>query len=233
MIEFKYLSAFLFGLMSSTHCLGMCGGISGAFGIATAQQSSLTRISRLFAYNSGRILCYGSAGFCVGILGQVATQQFASLVLPMRLLAALVLIAMACYIAQWGRGQWWMGVTAIETIGQRLWKHVQAFSLKIKPAHNLPSAFAFGFMWGLLPCGLVYSMLLWVGMGVNGSGGAVDGALLMLCFGLGTWPAMLALGYGSARLNAFLQARAIRQGSAMLLLLYGLWTLQAVLNPGH
>src|SRR5690606_27646361 len=181
MMEFKYLSAFLFGLMSSGHCLGMCGGISAAFGIASPSYTPLQRLSRLFAYNSGRISCYAVLGLLLGFLGQVFLQEFASLMLPLRIFAGLMLIAMACYV-----GQWWMGITVLERAGQHLWKIIQPISLQLKPSQSFSAAFFFGVLWGFLPCGLVYSMLAWV----SASGNALDAALLMLCFGLGTWPAM-------------------------------------------
>lgn len=224
MIEYKYISAFIFGLMSSGHCLGMCGGISGAFGLSTSVSSPLQRLSRLFAYNSGRILCYVLLGLLFGFLGQIFLHQFASLMMPLRVFAAVMLIAMACYV-----GQWWMGITVFERAGQHVWKVIQPMSLRLTPLNSLSSAFGFGVLWGFLPCGLVYSMLVWV----SSSGHALSAALLMLCFGLGTLPAMLATGYGSARLKSFLQASAIRQGSATLLLLYGLWTLFSAFGHGR
>jgi sulfite exporter TauE/SafE len=224
MIEFKYISAFLFGVMSSGHCFGMCGGISAAFGISTSASSPVQRLSRLFAYNSGRICCYAALGLLFGFFGQVFVQEFASLMLPLRIFAGLMLIAMACYI-----GQWWMGITVFERAGQHLWKVIQPVSLRLTPLNSLSSAFGFGVLWGFLPCGLVYSMLVWV----SASGDAFSAALLMMCFGIGTLPAMLATGYGSARLKSFLQARAVRQGSAILLLLYGVWTVFSAFVHGH
>jgi len=81
----------------------------------------------------------------------------------------------------------------------------------------------------LLPCGLVYSMLVWV----SASGRMTTAALLMFGFGLGTLPAMVATGYGSARLQGLLQNRITRQASAILLLLYGLWTVISAFGHGH
>jgi len=223
-MEFKYISAFLFGLMSSGHCFGMCGGISAAFGISTSVSSPVQRLSRLFAYNSGRISCYALLGLLLGFLGQVFVQHFASLMFPLRIFAGVMLIAMACYI-----GQWWMGITVFERAGQQVWKFIQPISLQLNPSQSFSAAFFFGVLWGFLPCGLVYSMLVWV----SASGDAFSAALLMLCFGLGTLPAMLATGYGAGQLRAFLQDKRVRHISAALLLLFGVWTIVSAFGHGH
>ena len=65
------------------------------------------------------------------------------------------------------------------------------------PVRTLPQAIALGLLWGWLPCGLVYSVLLWSVASAN----ALDGALLMLCFGLGTLPNLLAMGVFAQRLG--------------------------------
>lgn len=223
-MDIKFISAFIMGLMSSVHCFGMCGGISAAFGINNTSPSTLQRLSRLFAYNSGRISCYVLLGALFGLFSEFFTAQFHVLVLPLRVLAALMLIAMACYLAQW-----WMGITVFERAGQQLWKRVQPLSLKLMPIDRLSTAYLFGLLWGLLPCGLVYSMLVWV----SASGAARSAALLMLGFGLGTFPAMVATGYGAAQFKILLQHRHTRLVSASLLLVFGLWTLIAALKHGH
>ena len=224
MIDAKFISAFIMGLFSSAHCFGMCGGISAAFGINTAQQAAVQRLSRLFAYNSGRISCYVLLGALFGFFSSFLAQQFHLLKMPLRVFAGIMLIAMACYLAQW-----WMGITVFERAGQRIWKLVQPLSLKLRPSQGLLQAYLFGLLWGFLPCGLVYSMLVWV----SASGNMITAALLMLGFGLGTLPAMVATGYSSAQLREVLQNRIMRQASAILLLIYGLWTIYSAVGHGH
>jgi sulfite exporter TauE/SafE len=68
---------------------------------------------------------------------------------------------------------------------------------------------------------LVYSTLLWAAS----QGSAVDSALLMLAFGLGTWPVLLASGLAAERLNRLLRRRKIRMAGGLLVMLFGLWTL--------
>jgi len=224
MIETKFIAAFIMGLMSSVHCFGMCGGISAAFGIATTQQTAVQRLSRLFAYNSGRITCYALLGALFGLFSQFFATQFHAVIIPLRIFSGLMLIAMGCYVAQW-----WMGITVFERAGQRLWKIVQPLSFKLAPSKNLRHAYVFGVLWGLLPCGLVYSMLVWV----STSGSVVTSLLLMCSFGVGTLPAMVATGYGALQFNALLQQRRVRQSAALLLVVFGLWTIASVFRHLH
>jgi sulfite exporter TauE/SafE len=220
MIEMKYVSAFVLGLMSASHCLGMCGGISGAFGLGV-DRTGIQRLAPLFAYNSGRVMCYGLLGLLLGSVTQAGVHYAGNLLIPLRVLAGLMLIAMACYISQW-----WMGLTFLEGAGQYVWRHVQPFSLRLLPVRNLFHAFIFGLLWGFLPCGLVYSVLTWAASSAH----PLPAALLMISFGLGTLPVMLASGMVSVQLKNFLQRKMVRQGTAVLLMAYGLWTLYAALQ---
>ncbi len=223
MNEFSLFSAFMLGLMSSGHCFGMCGGISGAFGIANAQHATAQRLLRLTTYNSGRITCYALLGFVMGYGGQFFLQQFHSLMLPLRIFAGLMLIAMACYLSQW-----WMGILVFERFGQRLWKVIQPLSLRLTPMNRLSQIYFFGVLWGLLPCGLVYSMLVWAG-----SSGQVSTAVLrMIFFGLGTLPAMLVSGYSAAQLRKVLQHKHVRLASSVLLIVFAAWTIFGALQHG-
>ena len=89
------------------------------------------------------------------------------------------------------------------------------------PVSRLPQALLLGALWGWLPCGLVYSTLLWAAS----QGSALDSALLMLAFGLGTWPVLLASGLAAERLLGLLRQRGIRAAAGLLVILFGLWSL--------
>ncbi len=90
------------------------------------------------------------------------------------------------------------------------------------PFHAVP----FGFLWGWLPCGLVYSTLSWAAV----SGNAINGSLLMLSFGLGTLPAMLLVGLGADALKKWLNHVVTKNISGLLLMGYGLQTIYIALN---
>jgi sulfite exporter TauE/SafE len=137
-------------------------------------------------------------------------------VMVLRIIAALLLIAMGLYLAGW-----WSGLTRIEALGRGLWRYIQPFASRLMPVSSLPRALLLGALWGWLPCGLVYSTLLWAAS----QGNALDSGLLMLAFGLGTWPVLLATGMAAERLTAVLRKRNVRMAGGLLVILFGLWTL--------
>ena len=120
-----------------------------------------------------------------------------------------------------GLAGWWSGLTRIEALGRGLWRHIQPVANRLLPVSSLPRALLLGALWGWLPCGLVYSTLLWAAS----QGNAVDSALLMLAFGLGTWPVLLATGLAAERTSALLRKRGVRVAGGLLVILFGLWTL--------
>lgn len=208
------VSALILGLLGGGHCLGMCGGLMGALTLAIPPQQRGRRLQLLLAYNLGRILSYSAAGLLLGLAGWAVRGSAAEVV--MRSLAALLLIAMGLYLAGW-----WSGLTRIEALGRGLWRHIQPLTRRFMPVSSLPRALVLGGLWGWLPCGLVYSTLLWA----SSQGDARVSALLMLAFGLGTWPILLATGLAAERITALLRQRGIRMAGGLLVILFGLWTL--------
>ncbi|NBA96183.1 sulfite exporter TauE/SafE family protein [Pseudomonas sp. R5(2019)] len=208
------VSAIILGLLGGGHCLGMCGGLMGALTLAIPQEQRGRRFRLLLAYNLGRILSYACAGLLIGLGGWALANSPAAMV--MRVVAALLLIAMGLYLAGW-----WSGLTRIESLGRGLWRHIQPLATRLLPVSSLPRALLLGALWGWLPCGLVYSTLLWAAS----QGNALDSAALMLAFGLGTWPVLLATGLAAERTQALLRRRGVRVAGGLLVILFGLWTL--------
>src|SRR5690606_31074322 len=101
-------------------------------------------------------------------------------------LAGLMLIAMGLYL-----GSWWSGLVKVEAVGRRLWRHLQPIAQRLLPVKSAGQGFLLGMVWGWLPCGLVYSALVWSASAAN----IGEAALIMTSFGLGTLPAVLATGY--------------------------------------
>ena len=207
-------SALVLGLLGGGHCLGMCGGLMGALTLAIPPEQRGRRLRLLLAYNLGRIFSYASAGLLLGLLGWAVASSPAALAL--RVVAALLLIAMGLYLAGW-----WSGLTRIEALGRRLWRHIQPVASRLLPVSSLPRALLLGALWGWLPCGLVYSTLLWAAS----QGNAGYSAALMLAFGLGTWPVLLATGLAAERVNALLRRRSVRVAGGVLVMLFGIWTM--------
>ncbi len=208
------LSALILGLLGGGHCLGMCGGLMGALTLAIPPDQRSRRLRLLLAYNLGRILSYAAAGLLIGLAGWAVASSPAAMLL--RVLAGLLLIAMGLYLAGW-----WSGLTRIEAVGRHLWRHLQPVASRLMPVSSLPRALLLGAVWGWLPCGLVYSTLLWA----SSQGSPGESALLMLAFGLGTWPVLLATGMAAERLTALLRRRGVRIAGGLLVILFGIWTL--------
>ena len=208
------VSALILGLLGGGHCLGMCGGLMGALTLAIPKEQRSRRFRLLLAYNLGRILSYATAGLLIGLAGWAVANSPAALF--MRVLAGLLLIAMGLYLAGW-----WSGLTRIESLGRGLWRYIQPVANRLLPVSSLPRALLLGALWGWLPCGLVYSTLLWSAS----QGNALDSALLMLAFGLGTWPVLLATGLAAERVTALLRKRSVRMAGGLLVILFGIWTL--------
>ena len=207
-------SALVLGLLGGGHCLGMCGGLMGALTLAIPPEQRGRRLRLLLAYNLGRIFSYASAGLLLGLAGWAVASSPAAM--GLRVVAALLLIAMGLYLAGW-----WSGLTRIEALGRGLWRHIQPVASRLLPVSSLPRALLLGALWGWLPCGLVYSTLLWAAS----QGNAGYSAALMLAFGLGTWPVLLATGLAAERVNALLRRRSVRVAGGVLVMLFGIWTL--------
>ena len=212
MLELSLMSAFLVGLLGGGHCVGMCGGIVGAVSMHLPQSKS--KVPFLLAYNAGRILSYTIAGAIAGLVG--ASSFFLQHVLPIQhvlyAISSLMLIALGLYLAGI-----WHGVTHLENAGKAIWKTLQPYSKRYIPVQNFRQAFILGGLWGWLPCGLVYSVLI----AAMVTGNAVSGGLLMLAFGLGTLPTLLTMGMAAVRLKTALQNIWVRRASGLVVLGFG------------
>ena len=206
------LSALILGLMGGVHCIGMCGGISSALSLTDATRQP----QKLLAYNLGRIFSYTLMGSFAGLAAGLLQDQWQVFGRVMRVSANLLLILMGLYLANW-----WMGLTRLEQLGNRLWKKVQPLSRHLLPVEHSGQAFGLGMLWGWLPCGLIYSALLWTAT----AGSAYQSGLLMLAFGLGTLPAMLATGIFAQQLRQQLQHKWIRVIAGLLIITFGVYSM--------
>lgn len=230
MSALNLLPVFLVGLAGSVHCIGMCGGIVGALSaaaparpviaIAIARPSlsanaAAAQLLRVLAYNSGRIGSYMAAGALAGGLagGASALLGIAALQMVGFWLANLMLVALGLYLMDA-----WSGLARLEAAGNIVWRRVQPLLKGLLPMDNPLKALALGGLWGWLPCGMVYSVLLTAML----SGSAGSGALVMLAFGLGTLPVLLSMGLLGARLRRTMQQRGARLACGLLVLAFGL-----------
>jgi sulfite exporter TauE/SafE len=98
-------------------------------------------------------------------------------------------------------------LSKVERIGKPLWKVLEPIGRRLVPVNNLPKALLYGLVWGWLPCGMVYFVLVWA----LTSGSAAQGAMTMAAFGLGTLPALLTAGVAASWLRRFTQSPLTRQ----------------------
>jgi sulfite exporter TauE/SafE len=217
MIDVGYAGAFAIGLAGTGHCLGMCGGIAAALNLGGERKAGVT-----VAYHGGRIASYTLLG---ALLGWAASEiDIAGWTMGLRYLAGVLLIAMGLYIADW-----WRGMQYLERAGALLWRPVQSVSARWLPVRHWPQGFALGLCWGLMPCGLIYSSLAWATTAAD----PLQSALLMLCFGAGTLPAMLATSFSAAKVQNLLRKRGLKLIIALLLIASGIWTLYLTVAHGE
>jgi len=212
------VTALLVGLLGGVHCVGMCGGIVGtlSLGLPAGIRSSAPRLfSFQLSYNLGRIGGYVLAGALMGGVGQAAVA-FLPLQRGLYLAAAVIMLLLGLYLAGW-----WRGLARLETLGAGLWRQVEPLGRRLLPIRGLGQALGLGFLWAWLPCGLVYSVLIWT----LTAGGAVQGALLMLAFGLGTLPTLLGLGMLAGLAARFAEQVWPRRLAGILVMGFGLHAL--------
>lgn len=210
------LAAFVIGLLGSSHCILMCGGIVAALQMAMPDISFTRRLLLQLLLSSGRLTTYMLLGAIAGFSGGIATELAGISITWLQLLAGLLLLLMALYIARL-----WFGLTWLEKGGQKIWRKVQPISKRLLPLDSAAKAYLYGLCWGYLPCGLIYSTLSWS----LSSGSAASGAMLMLAFGAGTLPALLIFGSAANRLAAFKNHPAVRYTAAFLLAVYACYTI--------
>jgi sulfite exporter TauE/SafE len=213
------VGAFLLGLLASGHCLVMCGGISGALSFATVRNArGRPRLDLLLGYQAGRIFSYAVAGASLAGIGALLVQfvDQQSVRHALRWLSAAMLAAIGVSLLLRGRGFDF-------AIGKRVWKKLAPLARRCMPVRSVPQAIALGAIWGWMPCGLAYSVLFvaWLSMDPWHS------AAIMLTFGLGTAPAVVAGAYGASAGLSLLSHTGSRTAIGVLLVLFGALTATA------
>ncbi len=212
------IGAWLAGALGGVHCVAMCGGfvaaLSGAGVPARAQGASLlpARVlaRRQLAYNLGRITTYALLGALLGGAGFVALAAVDWLPVQRALyvLANLFLLALAVAIVSKRDGLAWL-----QRAGSALFANVLPAVRPLMLRERGSARYALGMIWGLVPCALSYSVLPVALF----AGGALEGAAVMLAFGIGTLPNLIAAGWIVTRGRTWSASRVVRYGAALLL----------------
>lgn len=227
MAEITIIIAFSIGLMSTLHCLGMCSGIIGALSFSLPEKvrdSNRQMLPYLLGYNFGRILSYTLAGYLIGSLSanffEQLTPRMGHFILETS--AAIILMIIGFHLAGW-----FPKLNVLEKVGKPVWKWLEPLGRRMLPVKSPTQALAFGAVWGWLPCGLVYSTLIWAAS--HGSAG--ESALLMLAFGVGTLPTTLFAGYLSGWLGKVRQNPQYRKGAGTIIIVIAVVSLYFAIDP--
>lgn len=226
MIALSLAAAFLLGLGSTLHCVVMCGGVAGALATGVATQGGATgarRVLLIAGFNLGRIGSYGVAGILAGTAGSFVLAAVGRPVAytVLQLCAAATLTVVGLHL-----GGWFPWLVSLEAAGAGLWARLRPAGALFLPIDSLRKALIMGALWGWLPCGLVYSTLVWTSAHAD----PVFGAMAMTAFGLGTLPGMTAMGLAAHGLSAARNRVALRRAAALLIIAAGL--VSAVIATG-
>ncbi|CAA9890486.1 conserved membrane hypothetical protein [Candidatus Methylobacter favarea] len=223
----SYLVAFMMGLISSMHCIGMCGSIIGTLTLSLSPEIRNNKARLLpfvFNYNFGRITSYTLAGALVGIIEPLITLPLGEMQghRILQLLSAAIMAGAGLYIAGW-----FPRFAYIEKAGIYFWKIIEPYGRKLIPVKNRTHAYFFGMVWGWLPCGLVYAALT---LAVT-AGSISTSALTMLAFGLGTLPAVMGVGIMTGILTRLSRMQHFKQGIGLFMLALAVLAALPWLNP--
>ena len=219
MIEVPILiSALLAGFLGSGHCVLMCGAISESLNRACG-----SRCGGSVLKNLSRILGYSTMGAIVGGFGNSA-------------LTATRALEFRAY-AQFASGLVMVAIGATLLINRQAFASLERPGLKLLPMliklrAKLPKRAGWirdigaGLLWSLMPCGMVYAALSAAWLSVS----AVQGGLIMLCFGIGTLPALLGLAHGLVYLQ---RSHRLRVASGAVVLILGLASLSYASGLRH
>jgi sulfite exporter TauE/SafE len=215
-IEFLWPAALVAGFFGSTHCIGMCGAIVVLFEQQVPADSNLWL--RRIVYNTGRLGFYVLLGIVAGTGGAVLTKTTGvnTGLMILRLLAGALVIAIGLNLLFN-----WSATRFLEQAGAVIWRRLSPLARHILPVSTLPRALAAGFLWGALPCGLVYSA---VAMAAT-SGNAAGGAVTMAAFWAGTLPALALAGASAERVNRWKSNRRFRRVAGIVMIIIGLLAL--------
>ena len=202
---------------SAAHTVSRCAEVSRDSRPASALEKSLRhQLGLALAYNAGRLFSYAVLGALVAALGSAMVDGMPALAGPVRIIGGVLILLIGLQIAFDLRL-----LQAIERMGGIVWQSIAPLAKGLLPVSNGTRALGLGLLWGLLPCGLVYSVLL-----ISASTASpADGALVMIAFGAGTLPAMLGTGLSAARLSALLARRNIRLAAGLIIVVAGILTI--------
>jgi sulfite exporter TauE/SafE len=212
MSGWEFYVIFALGLVSSLHCVSMCGPIVLSYSLPLGSKRFSSQAAAHISYNVGRIITYGLLGAIAGLFG--SSVSFVGEIAGIENVAAIV-AGVLMMIA---------GVLLLDLLPS---KHLQKFNPLLYSGHllrplasrfsstSIGSKFSLGLMLGFLPCGLIYAALL----KAMATGTVFAGVMTMTAFGLGTAGSLLAIGIFSSAFSMKLSRWGTRLAAVSVLLL--------------
>ncbi|TAF10911.1 MAG: sulfite exporter TauE/SafE family protein [Flavobacteriia bacterium] len=180
-------SAFIFGLISSFHCIGMCGPI--AMMLPVDRTNETKKVTQIITYHIGKLTAYGILGLVFGLLGRsfylAGMQQQLSIIVGVLMILVAVIPEKVFAKYNFSKPVYRLITKVKSSLGQQ-------FKNK-----SYKSLFTIGLLNGFLPCGMVYVALF----GAIAMQNVTLGIGYMLLFGLGTIPMMVAVIYASGLIS--------------------------------
>ena len=203
-----YGMLFVIGLITSIHCIAMCGGInlSQTLQKTADKEISRTMFKNTFVYNTGRVISYTIIGGVLGAVGGLAgmgTELQTSALFQgiLKLIAGLLMVL--------------MGMNMLEIFPRRLKLYLRLPAFIRRKTGKSRTPFLVGLCNGLMPCGPLQSMQI-VALA---SGNTFVGAWSMFCFSLGTVPLMLGLGFIFSSLGKRFTKQILNFGAVLVVVL--------------
>ena len=219
------VTAFLAGLLGSGHCFGMCGGIAGSLGALAGGSSGRRLALPAFQFNLGRMIGYAVLGAIaagvIGAAGEIMQLKQYGKWLKVITAGMVMLIGLSFLVN-------WKGLGIIEKGGAGIWRKISPLASKVSQRHDWMGRAGLGILWGFLPCGLVYTVL----MTAASTGNPASGALTMFAFGAGTAPAMMGMTVAAPALSAFLSDKLVRRIVGFSLIVLAIWMLLPIIAGG-
>jgi len=211
------IGALLAGLLGGLHCLAMCSAWI-ALGNARPGNTVLLPAAvlrrRQWASQAGRLSTYVLLGALAGAAGGAALAwAVAPVQRGLYVVANLLLLLLAVSIAVRG-----IEIVPLEKLGLAAFRRLLPLVGRMATREGVMSHYVLGLVWGFTPCALVYSVVPVALL----AGSAINGALVMLAFGVGTLPNVLAAGWMMARVQRALRHTALRYGAALVVGVFAL-----------
>lgn len=198
---------FLIGIITSLHCVAMCGGINLSqcvnYGGGESSGTGLAKFKPGILYNGGRVVSYTLIGGIVGALGSVISLSGSA--------RGLVAVVAGVFMVIMGLNM--LNIfPALKKIVPRMPK---VFRRKLAVSGKSRGPFYIGLLNGLMPCGPLQSMQLYA----LGTGSFLGGALSMFLFSLGTVPLMFGFGAVAGILNSKYTKKMMKVSAALVMAL--------------